>query len=144
MSHCANHFDTKHDLLAWQNWCLFLRPLVTSEDLEVSWYYVGWQKWLRSISLIEPIILIPNMTKLHGQNLWLIFEVTGDLEPPIGATNDDLSFFKLILKIIRQSLWRLTPSMLHFLHLVSQCAEWAGHAKDLPGPLLLLLCYFHI
>ena len=68
----------------------YLRSLVTSEDLEVSWHFLGGWKCLVLISHIEPII---------------------------------------------QSLWKLTPSMLHFLNLVSQRAKWAGHAKDLPGPL---------
>ena len=36
-------------------------------------------KCLKSVTIIEPIILIPNMTYLHGKNLWVIFEVTGDL-----------------------------------------------------------------
>ena len=50
-----------------------LRPLVTSEDIEVR---CGDPK---SVSLIDLVILIPNMTYLHDKNWWAIFKVTGDL-----------------------------------------------------------------
>ena len=62
---------------------LSLRSLVTNDLGGLGgqvWILWGW-KCLKSISLIEPIILIPNMTCLHGQNLWFIFEVTGDQWP---------------------------------------------------------------
>ena len=57
-----------------------LRALLTSEDIEVKCSHLEVRKCLRSISLVEPIILIPNMTYLHGQNVWVNFEVTGDLK----------------------------------------------------------------
>ena len=34
---------------------------------------------LKILKIIESLILIPNMTYLHGKNMWVIFEVTGDL-----------------------------------------------------------------
>ena len=55
------------------------RSLVTSEDLEVRCGHKGGWKCITSVCLIEPVILIPNMTYFHDQNLWFIFEVTGDL-----------------------------------------------------------------
>ena len=47
--------------------------------LEVRCGHLEDLKCLKSVSLIELIILIPNMIYLHGKNLWVIFEVTGDL-----------------------------------------------------------------
>ena len=35
---------------------------------------------LNQLVSLNTTILIPNMTYLHGKNLWVIFEVTGDLQ----------------------------------------------------------------
>ena len=56
------------------------RSLVTSEDWEVGCVHLEVWKCRRSISLVEPIILTPNITYLYDQNFWVIFEVTGDLK----------------------------------------------------------------
>ena len=52
---------------------------MTSEDFEVRSGHLEGYKYLKSVSLIEPVILILNMTYLHGKNFLVIFEVTVDL-----------------------------------------------------------------